>query len=283
MNSLVEPQVQVFSPSPDLAAFVRHYYLVDSPNPGISQITAAWTKQLLVLQYGHRLRSSLGGAVRPVRDAAVNGAVTMPYFFQPEEARFRFFAIEFTDIGIYSLFRENSTAFVDTTVDAMGVIPRRKRQAICDALYETEDVRRKVGLVEGFLRSLIPDPLELGRIEHVRNAVAIIRESGGWISVAELGEILDISERHLRRQFREVTGLAPKAFARILRFSGSIDALLKTGSARGLYTDSYPDPEQGYVDQAHFNHEFKQFTGYAPGNLPAERFQLFEVYSNIEL
>lgn len=130
-----------FLPSPDLQPFVRHYYLFEASNPGISQISAAWTRQLLVLQYGNRLKTSLGCEIRPVRDAAVNGLVTLPYVFQPEDERFRFFVVEFSDIGLYCLLKENSTAFVDTSTDVLDVVPGRKRQAISDALYDPDSAR----------------------------------------------------------------------------------------------------------------------------------------------
>ena len=274
--------LHTFLPAADLVPFVRHYYLFESMNPGISQITAAWTRQLLVLQYGNRLKSSLGGDIRPVRDAAVNGAVTLPYVFQPEEARFRFFVVEFTDIGLYCLLRENGTAFVDTSTDVMDVVPGRKRRAIADALYEIDDLERKVELVEHFLRSLLPRASTLTRIQHVTDAVRLIRSAGGWISVQDVADELAVSERHLRRQFRDVTGLAPKVFARILRFSGAIATLLETRDATGLFNRTSRAFLSDYTDQSHFNHESKEFTGYAPTGLPFERFETFSYYARVD-
>jgi AraC-like DNA-binding protein len=275
-------ELRTFLPSADLRPFVRHYYLFRAANPGISQITAAWTRQLLVLQYGNRLKTSLGGAIRPVQDAAVNGAVTLPYVFQPEEEQFRFFVVEFSDIGLSCLFRENSTAFVDRTTDIMDIVPGRKQQAIADALYEVDDLERKVELVEQFLRSLLPAPSALTRIRNVIHAVDMIRGAGGWIPVQEVADELAMSERHLRRQFRDVTGLAPKVFARVLRFSGAIATLLETRDAGELFARTSRAFLSDYTDQAHFNHEFKEFTGYAPTALPFERFETFSYYARVD-
>jgi AraC-like DNA-binding protein len=277
-----KPDVSTFLPSPELRPFVRHYYLFAATNPGISQITAAWTRQLLVLQYGNRLKSSLGGEIRPVQDAAVSGSVTLPYVFQPEDPRFQFFVIEFSDIGLYCLFRENSTHFVDTTMDVMDVVPARKRQAISDALYEVEDLHRKVSLIEQFLRDLLPGPEVMSRIRNVTGAVSLIRAAGGWVPIQEVADDLDVSERHLRRQFRDVTGLAPKVFARILRFSGAAATLLDTRDATELFSRTSRAFLSDYTDQSHFNHEFKEFTGYAPGALPFERFQTFSQYTHVD-
>jgi AraC-like DNA-binding protein len=274
--------ITTFLPAPDLQPFVRHYYLFEAANPGISQITAAWTRQLLVLQYGNRLKTSLGGEIRPVRDAAVNGSVTVPYVFQPEEERFRFFVVEFSDIGLYCLLKCNGTEFVDTSTDIMDVIPGRKRQAIADALYEVDDLHRKVELVEGFLRTLLPGTATMTRIRNVMHAVRLIRAAGGWVPVQEVADELAVSERHLRRQFRDVTGLAPKVFARILRFSGAIATLLETRDATELFSRTSRAFLSDYTDQSHFTHEFKEFTGYAPTALPFERFRTFSHYARVE-
>ncbi len=276
-------KIDMYSPAPDLRPFVRHYYLLEAAPAGVAQAVAAWTKQALILQYGNRIRWNVGGNMNAVHDAALNGSVTQPYFFQTRDKTLRFFVVEFTDIGLHTLFRENATSFVDATFDAFLMLPARKRQALCDALFELENTERKVGLVEAFLRQLAPEPADLDDLRNVTGALSEIRRSGGWLSMSDLLEKLNVSERHLRRQFREVTGLAPKTFARVIRFSNALNSLLETRRSNGLYTDTYRALERSYADQAHFNHEFKEFTGYAPRKLPAERFGMYRLFSTLTL
>jgi AraC-like DNA-binding protein len=276
-------RICVYPPAPDLRPFVQHYYLLEAAPAGLAQAVAAWTKQALILQYGNRIRWNIGGGMEPVRDAALNGSVTKPYFFQTRDRRMRFFVVEFTDIGLHTLFRESAATFVDASFDALLAVPGRTRQLLCDALFELESTERKVTLVETFLRQLAPEPSELDGMRNVIGAVQEIRRSAGWIPMGELLEKLNVSERHLRRQFREVTGLAPKAFARVVRFSNALLGLVETDRAKGLYAGTYEALEHSYADQAHFNREFKEFTGYAPGNLPTERFIMYKLFSSVRL
>ena len=262
---------------------MRHYYLLEAAPSGVAQAVAAWTKQALILQYGNRIRWNVGGGMKAVPDAALNGPVTQPYFFQTRDTILRFFVVEFTDIGLHTLFRENVGTFVDATFDALLTVPGRKRQLLCDALFELDSTERKVALVETFLRQLAPDPSELDGFRNVVGAVQEIRRSAGWIPMRKLLMKLDVSERHLRRQFREVTGLAPKAFARVIRFSDALMSLVETDRANGLYANTYDALERSYADQAHFNREFKEFTGYAPGNLPTNRFEMYKLFSSVTL
>jgi AraC-like DNA-binding protein len=76
------------------------------------------------------------------------------------------------------------------------------------------------------------------------------------------------SERHFAVQFREQVGVAPKAFARILRFARAV---------RLLTSDRAPDLADlalacGYYDQAHFARDFRAFAGTTPTALLESRF-----------
>jgi AraC-like DNA-binding protein len=262
---------------------VRHYYLLEAAPAGVAQAIAAWTKQALILQYGNRIRWNVGGVTRAVPDAALNGPVTQPYFFQTRDSMLRFFVVEFTDIGLHALFGERAETFVDTTVDALLTISGHRRQLLCDALFELGNTERKVALVEAFLRELAPEPADLDGLRNVLGALSEIRGSRGWVTMNGLLEKLNLSERHLRRQFRDVTGLAPKVFARVIRFSNALLSLVETDRSAKLYVNTYHALERSYTDQAHFNREFKEFTGYAPGNLPTNRFEMYQLFSSVAL
>ena len=55
-------------------------------------------------------------------------------------------------------------------------------------------------------------------------------------------------------------GITPKTFARIVRFQNVIDSILRQPM---LSLCDYIS-ELGYSDQAHFQREFKQYTGITP-------------------
>jgi AraC-like DNA-binding protein len=69
-----------------------------------------------------------------------------------------------------------------------------------------------------------------------------------------------LSLRHLRRLFKRYTGLNARTFIRIIRFYRAY-FLLQSGCYTSL-TDLAL--RAGYFDQAHFNHDFRNFTGYSP-------------------
>ncbi|WP_329557967.1 helix-turn-helix domain-containing protein [Streptomyces uncialis] len=82
----------------------------------------------------------------------------------------------------------------------------------------------------------------------------------GRVQVGAVAADLGWSRRHLTEQFRGEVGLAPKTFARVLRFE----------QAHELATAHDPLPwaavatVSGYADQAHLVREWREFTGRPP-------------------
>jgi len=84
--------------------------------------------------------------------------------------------------------------------------------------------------------------------------------SAGRARVRTLATETGLSQKHLIHLFREQVGLAPKRYARIVRFN----ALL-----RQMAPEARPDwadlaAMYGFYDQAHFVRDFREFTGTTP-------------------
>jgi AraC-like DNA-binding protein len=84
--------------------------------------------------------------------------------------------------------------------------------------------------------------------------------------VSEVATALGVSERHLRRVFRDTVGVGPKTFARLERFRSALDA------ARAQQAPSWAAIAEGagYYDQAHLVAELRAMAGVKPQALLAE-------------
>jgi len=69
------------------------------------------------------------------------------------------------------------------------------------------------------------------------------------------------SHRHLAAQFKRDVGLAPKAFARLVRFRRAVRLLRAQAPLARASVDA------GYYDQAHFTREFQSIGGTTPGRM----------------
>jgi len=88
----------------------------------------------------------------------------------------------------------------------------------------------------------------LHRLPTASNVRDVVKETG-------------YSQRRFIALFREEIGLTPKVFCRLLRFQRFLSQLKAQPAA--MWADLAYDA--GYSDQAHFNREFREFTGVTPG------------------
>ncbi len=94
----------------------------------------------------------------------------------------------------------------------------------------------------------------------VARALDRLIATNGEMTVAALAEDVGWSRRHLSACFTHELGITPKLFGRVLRFQRArryvVDPGISLGEAAAL---------AGYADQAHMTHEWREFSGSAPG------------------
>lgn len=101
-------------------------------------------------------------------------------------------------------------------------------------------------------KSAIGNPGIAATLRHLLQAPAPFR-------VSELAARNFLSVRQFERSFKAAAGFSPKLYTRIVRFQGAMQQY--GGSFRSLSDLAY---DCGYYDQAHFIHEFRQFSGHDP-------------------
>ncbi len=100
----------------------------------------------------------------------------------------------------------------------------------------------------------------------VLHALERLHATGGRVDVRALAAEVGWSRKHLAARFHEQVGLPPKALARVLRFRRALRLLGGPGVPRSDVALGC-----GYYDQAHFNRDFRAFTGTTPGAWLRER------------
>ena len=105
--------------------------------------------------------------------------------------------------------------------------------------------------------------------------VKAIDSSHGDVSMSSLQTQFGISDRTMERMFKEQVGVSAKRYARIVRFRYIFQLVQKPewSKAEATYL-------AGYFDQAHFNKEFKEFSGEDPGTYFARHHELANFFLN---
>jgi AraC-like DNA-binding protein len=103
---------------------------------------------------------------------------------------------------------------------------------------------------------------DLAHAELARAAATRLASASVHAVAVELG----VSERHLRRVFRETVGVSPKAFAKLARFQRALRAA-RAGTPANWASIA---AAVGYYDQAHLIAEFRAISGVTPRALLSE-------------
>jgi AraC-like DNA-binding protein len=125
---------------------------------------------------------------------------------------------------------------------------------LTDQISEAKSAQQRIGLIDARLANA-------GDTTQVQRLCASIVQQAGRVRIDDLALQAGLSARQLRRLFLEQVGLSPKHFCRVIRFRNSLSRLRQAG--RTPWTEVALDC--GYYDQAHFINEFRQFSGYTPG------------------
>ncbi|MFH8452815.1 helix-turn-helix domain-containing protein [Streptomyces fungicidicus] len=111
-------------------------------------------------------------------------------------------------------------------------------------------------LEEGLMRRL----REREGLELVRRTSSVIAATRGAVAISDLGVAAGVSSTLLAKRFKEVIGVTPKRMARSYRFTAATLAI----DVAAPIDWGHVAAEAGYFDQAHFGHEFREFTGLTP-------------------
>ncbi len=183
----------------------------------------------------------------------------MKRFLEIEPAgRIGLIAIRFRARGAYLFFQRPLSEVAAGIVDLRDIWKERASE-LTERIAMASGMKARVRIVEEALLWLL---FKNGRYDHtVDQALQLIDANRGQLNIAQLAAHLGVSNRQLTRRFQHAVGLSPKEFARVSRFLHVVRCL----SDRKPQTLTEAAMACGYFDQAHFNHEFRQMAGMAPG------------------
>lgn len=159
----------------------------------------------------------------------------------------------------YQFFQVPMHTIANTTI-ALSDVWTNLAKEIEDKLACASTNEIRVHLLQNYLlQQLVLDKMDF----QVAYCLQLAHQSGGLASVGKLTHKTGISQRHLSRKFQHCIGLSPKEYLHVYRFIQSLQ-YLKQYPALSFTEIAY---KSGYYDQAHFNHDYKTYTGHAPGQL----------------
>lgn len=170
--------------------------------------------------------------------------------------------VNLTPLGAFRLLGLPMHEIANRTLDLMDLLGAGGADLI-DRLRHAGDWRQRFDHLDAFLLARISDAVPAGGNfgDDIAWALHQLQRSHGRIAIGRLADDLSVSRKRLIARFHDQIGLPPKTIGRIYRFNRMLAHLQrpKRPSLAEL-ADAC-----GYYDQAHFNRDFRDFAGMAPG------------------
>ena len=158
----------------------------------------------------------------------------------------------------------------------LGLTSGKKQGNLSERLSEAGSTEKQLKLLSDHFMNLSQNNRKTTD-DATNYAVTRIIQAKGDISLKDLQQQLQVSERNLQRRFRQAVGISPKLFSRICRFQESLDQMRKSNYNK--LSDLAYDNE--YADQSHFIRVFKEFTGFSPLDFKKQSQEVVENFPQI--
>lgn len=207
----------------------------------------------------YRLIEAHGAQVLP--SCCVAGLMQRPALIEAPAATPAILGIRLRAAGAYAVLGQPLHELTDLNVDLRdlcGSDATTLQQACAVAV----GARARLRAAEAWLERRLALGIRVAPV--VAAAAQTIVHSRGTISIAALRDASGSSRQRFTTAFREQIGVAPKAYARIVRFRRALSLVhAGAGSLSRVALDA------GYYDQPHFNAEFRELAGLSPSEYRA--------------
>jgi AraC-like DNA-binding protein len=186
----------------------------------------------------------------------VAGLQTKPAFVESYGTS-KMIVIQFKTLGAFIFLEQPLQYFTDAYINLDDVF-RHAADETWEKLQYAVTIEEKMAVTEKFLyREYLAHKMPN---EKLVNAVDSILSTKEQVPIKNICKEFNISRKHLNNLFKLYAGVSPKVLSSIHRFQHVIKKMSQV-KPNSFTSFAY---EWEYFDQAHFNNDFKRFSGLNP-------------------
>jgi AraC-like DNA-binding protein len=252
-------EFQQYPISPRLAPFVKSIWSIQSngaPRPARERILPDGCVEL-VIHFRDPFRSYFADGTTTLQPTSFVVGQMRQFSEIGPAGQTGFVAVRFSARGAHRFFRAPMCEVANLVVPLREVWNARANE-YTQRVALARGLAARVRIVEQMLREALHS--DRGPDIAAERCVELIQGAAELPTVQELASTIGISSRQLARRFHNVIGMTPKEFVRVNRFIRAAHRL-RAGTDSNFTDTAYAC---GYFDQAHFNHDFREFAGMTP-------------------
>lgn len=246
-------------PRPPLDGLIDDLYYLEGAPPYARLTLPPSPAALFIVNLGSPFRIRAGTDVIETAEYADGCVVTTPTraFEFGYPLRTRSVGVHFKPWGPAPFLPMPAAELCDRPVTIEQVWGRPAIAELRDRLATADGPHEMLTVLEEELLRRLRETAGLGLVRHTSR---IIAATSGAVAIDDLRVAAGVSSTHLTQRFKELIGVTPKRLARNYRFATTVLSINPAGPIDWADLAS----SAGYFDQAHFGHEFREFTGLTP-------------------
>lgn len=243
-----------YLPSKALQEHIAYYLILES-DEALSYSLLPATTPVMAFDYRGKVFAKEGTAERELKPTGIFGMHSSPKLLRQLPGTGTLIVM-FTSIGAASFFQFPLNEIATRSYALDHFQPASRIALLEEQLAAAGCAEARIEIIEQFLLRMMH---RKSRDVVMEEAARLIKARRGLIAVRELAGHFFVSESRFEKRFRAAVGIPAKKYASIAR----LHAVVSRPAAGQRMTDIAYDA--GFYDQAHFNREFRQFTGTSPG------------------
>nr|WP_297912626.1 helix-turn-helix transcriptional regulator [uncultured Allomuricauda sp.] len=263
---------RTYEPDSDLKAIIKCYWTLEGDESDIQkQVIVPDGCMEMIFHFADLYKQFLVEDTFVIQPRCfLMGQLSKPLEIEPT-GKTGIFSVRFHPDGFLPFVSFRMTQIQDTAVP-LTTLFGDEGQMLEKEILTAKTTKERIESMERFIDRQLQNK-EVGD-KIIQMTLQTILAENGQLSIDGLSKNLNVHRRKLERRFDTAIGMSPKRLSKIMRLQAALKKLLNAefDSLTGLAYDI------GYYDQAHFIKEFKEFTGFTPGEFYGDHIQLSTLF-----
>jgi len=246
---------QEFKPIEPLDRFIQCFTVFETaPDEKIEEVIMPDGIVELVFHFGNIMTTTVNGSTISQPAQFAISQMQYPVAIKSNGAT-GYISARFYPWGAHHFFGFGISEFLDHSIEASLLWQTNE---LYENIQNAKSIRDKINVLQSFLLYQLN---RNGKSQAFDEVVKFFRNDGIFQNLNVIRQKLGYSKKQLERNFLTSVGTSPQLFLRNSRFLHLCNNL-GNGNTKSLTELAY---QYGFYDQAHFNHDFKLFSGMTPG------------------
>jgi AraC-like DNA-binding protein len=257
-------------PPPQLKGYVEYFWCGEmelESGQVFTHYSPASSKAHLLFHYSGDFKlSSASGKTENTFTAGLYGQKALYNQYWTCSKKSGIFGAELYPHAFPAIFSIPASELTNQVVEVQNLLGAQGLE-LTEKVSTCHTFEEKVKIVSDFLVSKIRTPT--CKYKNIEWAILQMHHHKGQLILSDVISHSCISQRQFERNFKQLAGFSAQFYNKLLRFES---ALYTMADLEKNFTQLAVD--LGYYDQAHFNRDFKQFTGISPSHYMALGYHL---------